>query len=99
MRGECSVNPQQELYPMGSMLDRLLWSRWACAAFANISFPFFRSRSGVNPLVVYYHLVSDKQVPHVCNLYVFRSVSQFKRDMDLLLRFFHPVSLQDVLLS
>jgi peptidoglycan/xylan/chitin deacetylase (PgdA/CDA1 family) len=81
------------------MRDRLLSSRWACAAFANISFPFFRSRSGVNPLVVYYHLVSDNEVPHVSNLYMFRSVSQFKRDMDVLLRFFHAVSLQDFLLS
>jgi peptidoglycan/xylan/chitin deacetylase (PgdA/CDA1 family) len=81
------------------MRDRLLTSRLACAVFANISFPFFRSRSGVNPLVVYYHLISDDEVPHVSNLYMFRSVSQFKRDMDVLLRFFHPVSLQDFLLS
>ncbi len=81
------------------MRDRLLTSRWACAAFANISFPFFRSRSRVNPLVVYYHLVSDNEVPHVSNLYRFRSVPQFKRDMDVLLKFFHAVSLQDFLLS
>lgn len=81
------------------MRNRLLSSRWACAAFANISFPFFRSRSAVNPLVVYYHLVSDNEVPHVSNLYRFRNVSQFKRDMDVLLRFFHAVSLQDLLLS
>jgi peptidoglycan/xylan/chitin deacetylase (PgdA/CDA1 family) len=81
------------------MRDGLLNSRLACAGFANIAFPVFRNRSGVNPLVVYYHLVSDKEVPHVSNLYAFRSVSQFKRDMDVLLRFLSPVSLQDFLLS
>jgi peptidoglycan/xylan/chitin deacetylase (PgdA/CDA1 family) len=79
------------------MRGRLLSSRCACGTFANISFPFFRSRCGVNPLVVYYHLVSDNEVPHVS--YLFRSVSQFKRDVDVLLRFFHAVSFQDLLLS
>jgi peptidoglycan/xylan/chitin deacetylase (PgdA/CDA1 family) len=79
------------------MRDRLLNSRWACAAFANISFPFFCRRCQVNPLVVYYHLVSDNEVPHVSNLYMFRNVAQFKRDLDVLLRFFHAVSLQDLL--
>jgi peptidoglycan/xylan/chitin deacetylase (PgdA/CDA1 family) len=81
------------------MRDRLLSSWWACAVFANISFPFFRSRSGVNPIAVYYHLVSDSEVPHISNLYRFRNVSQFKRDLDVLLGSFHPVSLQDFLLS
>ena len=33
------------------------------------------------------------------NLYSFRSVRQFKRDLDVLLRFFRPLSLQDLLRS
>jgi peptidoglycan/xylan/chitin deacetylase (PgdA/CDA1 family) len=81
------------------MRNSLLNSGWARFAFANISFPFFRNRCGVNPLVVYYHLVSDDEVPHVSNLYEFRNIWQFKRDMDVFLRFFHPVRLEDFLLS
>ena len=81
------------------MRDRLLNSRWACIAFANIGFPFLCRRCEVNPLVVYYHLVSDHDVPHVSNLYTFRNVAQFKRDLDVLLRFFHVVSLQELLRS
>ena len=69
----------------------------ACTAYARVAFPLFRGVSKVNPLVVYYHIVSDREVPHVTNLYAFRSVSQFMRDMDVLLRFFRPLSLQDFL--
>lgn len=67
--------------------------------YAKAAFPLFRRMSDVNPLVVYYHLVSNKAVPHVDNLYAFRSVSEFERDMDVLIRFFRPASLQDFLRS
>jgi peptidoglycan/xylan/chitin deacetylase (PgdA/CDA1 family) len=53
----------------------------------------------LNPLVVYYHLVSDADVPHVSNLYVFRTASQFERDMDVLAKMFRPISLRDFLLN
>jgi peptidoglycan/xylan/chitin deacetylase (PgdA/CDA1 family) len=74
-------------------------SRIACAVYSKAAFPLFRTISAINPLVVYYHIVSDKDVPHVKNLYQFRSVSQFKRDLDVFLRLFRPVSLQDFLAS
>ena len=72
-------------------------NRIACAVYSRAAFPLLRRVFPVNPLVVYYHLVSDRQVAHVQNLYAFKTVSQFKRDMETLLRFFQPVSLQDFL--
>jgi peptidoglycan/xylan/chitin deacetylase (PgdA/CDA1 family) len=38
------------------------------------------------------------KVPHIVNLYKFRTVSQFKNDMDVFLRFYRPLSFQDFLL-
>jgi peptidoglycan/xylan/chitin deacetylase (PgdA/CDA1 family) len=79
--------------------DKLLYSQLGAGICAKISFPFFRKRSGINPLVIYYHLVTDDDVPHVSNLHTVRSVAQFKMDLDVLLRFFRPIRLQDLLLS
>ena len=69
----------------------------ASAFYSKVAFPLLRRVSGVNPLVVYYHIVNDREVPHISNLYSFRSVPQFKRDLDVLLRFFRPLSLQNLL--
>jgi peptidoglycan/xylan/chitin deacetylase (PgdA/CDA1 family) len=37
-------------------------------------------------LLPYYHMVSDEPVPHVSPLYPFRSVAEFRSDLDCLLR-------------
>src|SRR5690348_781204 len=64
---------------------------------SNLNFPLLRRISGVNPLVVYYHIVSDEEVPHVSRLYSFRNVREFTRDLEVFLRFFRAISLQDLL--
>lgn len=66
-------------------------------AYAKIAFPLFRRLLRVNPLIVYYHVVSDDEVPHLNNLYTFRDVSQFKDDLGVLQRFFQPLPLQEFL--
>jgi peptidoglycan/xylan/chitin deacetylase (PgdA/CDA1 family) len=43
-----------------------------------------------------YHLVSDRPPPHVRHLYECRNVSQFKAELDWLLKRFKPVSLEDL---
>lgn len=48
-------------------------------------------------LLPYYHIVSDDWVPHVSPLYRFRTVSEFKADLDHFLRDRHPLSLDDFL--
>lgn len=50
----------------------------------------------VSLIVPHYHLVSDLERPHVSGLYRFKSVAQFKRDLDFLLRHYSPVTEQDV---
>lgn len=48
-------------------------------------------------LLPYSHLVSDEPVPHVENLYSFKGVRAFEKDLDMLLKHFRPLDLMDVL--
>jgi peptidoglycan/xylan/chitin deacetylase (PgdA/CDA1 family) len=61
-----------------------------------IPLEWVRPLSGVTLVVPFYHMVSDDHVPHVSNLYRFRSVAEFKADVEYLARHFTPVSLQDI---
>ena len=67
--------------------------------YAKVAFPLLRRVARVNPIVIYYHIVSDTPVRHVGNLYSFKRISQFEKDMDTLLRCFRPLSLQEFLMS
>ena len=50
------------------------------------------------PLILpYYHLVSDETAPHVRPLYRYKSVSQFKQDLEYFLAHFRPVDLDKLL--
>jgi peptidoglycan/xylan/chitin deacetylase (PgdA/CDA1 family) len=51
----------------------------------------------VDLLLPYYHLVSDAEIPHVSGLYKFRSVGQFKADLEFFLRSYVPITLQDLI--
>ena len=74
-----------------------IFDRWADRAYSNIAFPLLRRLPGVNPLAVYYHIVSDARVPHVDNLYIFRNAAQFSRDLDVFARYYRPLALPDFL--
>jgi peptidoglycan/xylan/chitin deacetylase (PgdA/CDA1 family) len=45
----------------------------------------------------FYHTISDKSLPHVEQLYPIKNTTQFKQDLDFLLKYFKPVSIEDVL--
>jgi peptidoglycan/xylan/chitin deacetylase (PgdA/CDA1 family) len=47
-------------------------------------------------VVPYYHMVSDDSVPHVSHLYRFRTISEFRSDLEFFLRRFEPVTLSDI---
>jgi len=51
----------------------------------------------VNLVLPYYHAVSDQEVTHISGLYQFRSLWQFKADVEFFLRFYTPVSLEEVI--
>lgn len=60
---------------------------------------FWEGITGINPVIAYYHIVSDSEVPHVKHLYAFRRVEQFKKDIDAFCRLFKPIGLHDLLKS
>jgi peptidoglycan/xylan/chitin deacetylase (PgdA/CDA1 family) len=63
---------------------------------ARVPMDWVRPLSGVSLVVPYYHMVSDTHVPHVSHLYRFRTISEFKSDVEFLLRHFEPVTLFDI---
>jgi peptidoglycan/xylan/chitin deacetylase (PgdA/CDA1 family) len=55
-----------------------------------------RPLSGVSLVVPFYHMVSDVHVPHVSNLYRFRSTAEFTADVEWFARHFTPVTLNEI---
>jgi peptidoglycan/xylan/chitin deacetylase (PgdA/CDA1 family) len=55
-----------------------------------------RPLSGVSLVVPFYHMVSDVHVPHVSNLYRFRSTAEFTADVEWFARLFTPVTLNEI---
>jgi peptidoglycan/xylan/chitin deacetylase (PgdA/CDA1 family) len=55
-----------------------------------------RPFSGVSLVVPFYHMVSDHHVPHVSNLYRFRTIAEFTSDVEFFARHFEPVTLNDI---
>ncbi len=43
----------------------------------------------------FYHVVSNEKLPHILN-YNYRNVSQFEKELDFYLKYFSPVSLQEL---
>ena len=67
------------------------------AVFARLPWSVLGTLVKVNPLIAYYHIVSDCDVPHVKHLYSFRNVDRFKKDIDTFLRSYHLITLNDLL--
>jgi len=63
---------------------------------ARLPMEYVRPLSGVTLVVPYYHMVCDTSVPHVSHLYRFRTIAEFKSDVEYLLRHFEPVALSDI---
>jgi len=69
----------------------------APALFARLPWSVLGTLVKVSPLIPYYHIVSDSDVPHVKHLYRFRNVDQFKKDIDTFLRSYNLLTLDDLL--
>lgn len=52
--------------------------------------------TGKKMIFPFYHIVSDENCPHVRNLYPIKSVSQFKSELDFLLKHFTPIDLEEL---
>ena len=62
-------------------------------------FSYLRNRANVNPLVVNYHTVSNKELPHVIHLYRYRDVNGFKQDLDFFVSRYRPIGMLELLES
>ena len=62
-----------------------------------IPMEWVRHLSGISLVVPYYHMVSDARVAHVSHLYRFRTIAEFKTDVEYLARHFKPVALIDII--
>jgi peptidoglycan/xylan/chitin deacetylase (PgdA/CDA1 family) len=50
-------------------------------------------------IVPYYHMISDRPVPHVRHLYAHKGIREFERDLEFLLRHYTPIGLQELLVA
>lgn len=67
--------------------------------FWNLNFVPFSVLNRIQPcrlLLPVYHIVSDDKVPHVANLYSYKKIKQFEKDLDFFLKHFNPISFQDL---
>jgi peptidoglycan/xylan/chitin deacetylase (PgdA/CDA1 family) len=48
-------------------------------------------------IVPYYHMISDGPIPHVRHLYAHKSIREFERDLEFLLRHYAPINLPELM--
>lgn len=64
-----------------------------------VRFSYLRNKVKVNPLVINYHTVSNKELPHIINLYRYRDVNGFRQDLDFFISRYRPISMLELLES
>ncbi len=74
------------------MIDRFLFN-----IADKVPFQSLLNLSGMRLFLPFYHLVSDEPAPHIEQLYPVRNSARFKADLDWILRYFQPVSLDEVI--
>jgi peptidoglycan/xylan/chitin deacetylase (PgdA/CDA1 family) len=55
--------------------------------------------SPVKTLLPYHHVVSDKELLHIKNLYSYKNIKQFRDDLEFLIKHFTAVSVEDLVES
>jgi peptidoglycan/xylan/chitin deacetylase (PgdA/CDA1 family) len=55
--------------------------------------------AGVRTLFPYYHMVSDETLDHVRPLYRYRTVAEFKKNIEFLLKTFKPIGMKEIVLK
>jgi len=65
--------------------------------FSKIPFSVLGKLTRTNLIIPYYHIVSDEEILHVKHLYKYKTIREFKEDMDFLLKNYSPISLIEIL--
>jgi peptidoglycan/xylan/chitin deacetylase (PgdA/CDA1 family) len=74
-----------------------LKKKWGPEICSWLPLEFWHRLLDVELVLPYYHVVTDRELAHVSGLFKFRSVRQFKADLEFFLQFYTPVSLQDII--
>ncbi len=74
-----------------------LIKRLGFAGLSALNMEWLKKRSPIGVIAPFYHLVSDKPVPHIDKLYPYQDSRQFEADLDQLLRHFQPLGLDDII--
>lgn len=61
-----------------------------------IPLQFLIRTSPVKSVFPYHHIVSDEDVPHISNLYSYKNTTEFKKDLEFLLKKFKPIHPADL---
>jgi peptidoglycan/xylan/chitin deacetylase (PgdA/CDA1 family) len=64
-----------------------------------VPFPLMKRIGSCEPIILYYHVVNDEKLPHICQLYRYKTKRQFVDDLDFLLKQYSPIGLSDVIHS
>jgi len=60
---------------------------------SSIPLTWLKALSGQDFLAIFYHTISDHELPHIKHLYAVRGSALFERDLDYLLKHFTPIGL------
>lgn len=63
------------------------------------SIPMFIAKTGKQLILPFYHTVSNDYLPHIQHLYRYNNVKEFERDLDLMVKHFEPIPLDELLES
>ncbi|MFW6016988.1 MAG: polysaccharide deacetylase family protein [bacterium] len=61
-----------------------------------IPLKFLKNVNYPNPLGLIYHLISEEKIPHTQFIINHKSTSQFKNDLNYLLKYYDPIDIQDI---
>jgi peptidoglycan/xylan/chitin deacetylase (PgdA/CDA1 family) len=71
--------------------------RWGPRICSLVPLDLWHRLLEVDLVLPYYHVISDRDLEHVSGIYKFRSLRQFKADVEFFLRFYAPVSLEEII--
>ncbi len=64
---------------------------------SSIPLTWLKAVSGQNFISIFYHTVSDQELPHIKHLYRVRGTALFEKDLDYLLKHFTPIGLTELI--
>lgn len=61
----------------------------------NLSTDWLNELSKIKLIVPLFHIITDRNAPHIKHLYKVKTINQFNNDLEYLLKFYNPISYDD----